>query len=179
MREMGNGSSSSARTIERRWRAAPRDGGEGLHYSYDMLGEAAMTAADAEATSTPTPRPSRDRAAAATADDRRQPRHLGQALGAAPRYEDPSATASWPSWCRVQPAARMPRGAGIGINIDAEEADRLDLSLDVIEAVLRDPGSPAGTGSAWWCRPIPARAGGDRLARCAGRALTAASWCGW
>jgi RHH-type proline utilization regulon transcriptional repressor/proline dehydrogenase/delta 1-pyrroline-5-carboxylate dehydrogenase len=27
----------------------------------------------------------------------------------------------------------------MGLNIDAEEADRLDLSLDVIEAVLRDP----------------------------------------
>ncbi|MEL6587274.1 MAG: bifunctional proline dehydrogenase/L-glutamate gamma-semialdehyde dehydrogenase PutA, partial [Pseudomonadota bacterium] len=29
--------------------------------------------------------------------------------------------------------------AGIGLNIDAEEADRLDLSLDVIEAVLSHP----------------------------------------
>ncbi len=27
----------------------------------------------------------------------------------------------------------------MGFNIDAEEADRLDLSLDVIEAVLADP----------------------------------------
>ncbi|MCK4710890.1 MAG: bifunctional proline dehydrogenase/L-glutamate gamma-semialdehyde dehydrogenase PutA, partial [Gammaproteobacteria bacterium] len=31
------------------------------------------------------------------------------------------------------------RSAGMGFNIDAEEADRLDLSLDVIEAVLSDP----------------------------------------
>ena len=29
--------------------------------------------------------------------------------------------------------------ANMGLNIDAEEADRLDLSLDVIEAVLKDP----------------------------------------
>ncbi len=34
----------------------------------------------------------------------------------------------------AQAAAR----AGMGLNIDAEEADRLDLSLDVIEAVLAD-----------------------------------------
>jgi RHH-type proline utilization regulon transcriptional repressor/proline dehydrogenase/delta 1-pyrroline-5-carboxylate dehydrogenase len=33
----------------------------------------------------------------------------------------------------------MARQAGSGFNIDAEEADRLDLSLDVIEAVLADP----------------------------------------
>ena len=29
--------------------------------------------------------------------------------------------------------------ANMGFNIDAEEADRLDLSLDVIEAMLADP----------------------------------------
>ncbi|MEO1312609.1 MAG: bifunctional proline dehydrogenase/L-glutamate gamma-semialdehyde dehydrogenase PutA, partial [Pseudomonadota bacterium] len=41
----------------------------------------------------------------------------------------------------VPRAARLCRQAaeaGIGLNIDAEEADRLDLSLDVIEALLRD-----------------------------------------
>jgi RHH-type proline utilization regulon transcriptional repressor/proline dehydrogenase/delta 1-pyrroline-5-carboxylate dehydrogenase len=54
-----------------------------------------------------------------------------------PRYEEPSATASWPSWCRACAAGAAWRDAGIGLNIDAEEADRLDLSLDVIEAVAR------------------------------------------
>src|SRR5690606_31142925 len=39
---------------------------------------------------------------------------------------------------RTLALALMARGANMGFNIDAEEADRLDLSLDVIEAVLGD-----------------------------------------
>jgi proline dehydrogenase len=40
---------------------------------------------------------------------------------------------------RVRDLARMAAERGMGFNIDAEEADRLALSLDVIEAVLADP----------------------------------------
>src|SRR5690606_33987340 len=40
---------------------------------------------------------------------------------------------------RTLALALMARGANMGFNIDAEEAERLDLSLDVIEAVLADP----------------------------------------
>ena len=40
---------------------------------------------------------------------------------------------------RARELARAAARAGIGFNIDAEEAERLDLSLDVIEALLRDP----------------------------------------
>ena len=40
---------------------------------------------------------------------------------------------------RALALAVMARGANMGFNIDAEEAERLDLSLDVIEAVLADP----------------------------------------
>ena len=40
---------------------------------------------------------------------------------------------------RVVALAEAARDAGIGFTIDAEEADRLDLSLDVIEAVSGDP----------------------------------------
>ena len=35
--------------------------------------------------------------------------------------------------------ARRAARAGIGLTIDAEEADRLDLSLDIVEALARDP----------------------------------------
>ena len=35
---------------------------------------------------------------------------------------------------------------GIGLTIDAEEADRLDLSLDVLEALARDSGLAGGHG---------------------------------
>ncbi|MDO7674794.1 MAG: bifunctional proline dehydrogenase/L-glutamate gamma-semialdehyde dehydrogenase PutA [Reinekea forsetii] len=40
---------------------------------------------------------------------------------------------------RTRTLARLARAANMGFNIDAEESDRLDLSLDVIEAVLADP----------------------------------------
>lgn len=40
---------------------------------------------------------------------------------------------------RLRSLALQARSADIGLNVDAEEADRLDLSLDVIEAVLADP----------------------------------------
>ena len=39
---------------------------------------------------------------------------------------------------RLRSLALRARSAGIGLTVDAEEADRLDLSLDVIEAVLED-----------------------------------------
>mgnify|MGYP000179807549 CR=1 FL=1 len=36
---------------------------------------------------------------------------------------------------RARSLALLAKSAGMGFNIDAEEADRLDLSLDVIEAI--------------------------------------------
>lgn len=39
---------------------------------------------------------------------------------------------------RARSLAIMAQSAGIGLNIDAEEASRLDISLDVIEAILQD-----------------------------------------
>lgn len=47
---------------------------------------------------------------------------------------------------RARELARAAARAGIGFNIDAEEADRLDLSLDVIEALLADPDLEGWTG---------------------------------
>ena len=70
----------------------------------------------------------------------------------------------------ASPCACWRKAANMGLNIDAEEADRLALSLDVIEAVLADPRLPAGTASASWCRPMArARRPCDRLALRAGR----------
>src|SRR3546814_20822724 len=40
---------------------------------------------------------------------------------------------------RLKDLARMAKAADIGLTVDAEEANRLDLSLDVIEAGLDDP----------------------------------------
>ena len=40
---------------------------------------------------------------------------------------------------RMLQLARLAANAGIGFTIDAEEADRLDLSLDIVERLARDP----------------------------------------
>jgi RHH-type proline utilization regulon transcriptional repressor/proline dehydrogenase/delta 1-pyrroline-5-carboxylate dehydrogenase len=40
---------------------------------------------------------------------------------------------------RMLDLARRAAKAGIGLTIDAEEADRLDLSLDIVDALARDP----------------------------------------
>ncbi|MCA8908067.1 MAG: bifunctional proline dehydrogenase/L-glutamate gamma-semialdehyde dehydrogenase PutA, partial [Rhodospirillaceae bacterium] len=40
---------------------------------------------------------------------------------------------------RLRSLALLAASVGVGLNVDAEEADRLDLSLDVIEAVVSDP----------------------------------------
>ena len=47
---------------------------------------------------------------------------------------------------RVLQLARSAAQAGIGFTIDAEEADRLDLSLDVLESVARDPDTRGWAG---------------------------------
>jgi RHH-type proline utilization regulon transcriptional repressor/proline dehydrogenase/delta 1-pyrroline-5-carboxylate dehydrogenase len=47
---------------------------------------------------------------------------------------------------QVQELARRAARWGIQFTIDAEEADRLDLSLDVIEALCRDPATQAWPG---------------------------------
>ena len=65
-----------------------------------------------------------------------------------PRYSLTAACAgSWRAWCpRMLELARRAARAGIGFTIDAEEADRLDLSLDIIEALARDAGTRAWDG---------------------------------
>jgi RHH-type proline utilization regulon transcriptional repressor/proline dehydrogenase/delta 1-pyrroline-5-carboxylate dehydrogenase len=47
---------------------------------------------------------------------------------------------------RVATLARRAASKGIQLTIDAEEADRLDLSMDVIEALARDSGTSAWPG---------------------------------
>jgi RHH-type transcriptional regulator, proline utilization regulon repressor / proline dehydrogenase / delta 1-pyrroline-5-carboxylate dehydrogenase len=90
-----------------------------------------------------------------------EPRHFGEAVGAASalRMDPQRAEVMRAGAARARPGQAGGAG-GIGFNIDAEEADRLDLSLDVIEALLSDPAlARAGTASAWWCRPMGAGPG--------------------
>jgi RHH-type proline utilization regulon transcriptional repressor/proline dehydrogenase/delta 1-pyrroline-5-carboxylate dehydrogenase len=112
----------------------------GYTYSYDMLGEAARTESDARAYHL-----SYSRAIGAIATDCT---HGSVALNPGisvklsalhPRYEEAqSARVMTELVPRVAALAGLARSAGMGFNIDAEEADRLSLSLDVIEAVLCD-----------------------------------------
>ncbi|MEW9855353.1 trifunctional transcriptional regulator/proline dehydrogenase/L-glutamate gamma-semialdehyde dehydrogenase [Novosphingobium sp. M1R2S20] len=114
---------------------------KGFQYSYDMLGEAAMTAADAE-------RYYRDYERAIHA--------IGKASAGRGVYGGPGISiklsALHPRYARAQvervmtellPSVRrlaiMAKNYDIGFNIDAEEADRLELSLDLLECLALDP----------------------------------------
>ena len=129
---------ANARAMERK----------GFCYSYDMLGEAALTAGDAE-------------------------RYYGEyeraihAIGAAAARRGPYAgsgvsiklSALHPRYSRAQigrvmaellprvtALAALARQYDIGFNIDAEEADRLDLSLDLLEALCLNAGLEGWSG---------------------------------
>ena len=114
---------------------------QGFRYSYDMLGEAALTTADAE-------RYLRDYQQAIAA--------IGQASGGRGVYAGPGISiklsALHPRYARAQhervhaelyPVLRQlalqARGQDIGLNIDAEESDRLELSLELLERLCFEP----------------------------------------
>ncbi|WP_287459573.1 trifunctional transcriptional regulator/proline dehydrogenase/L-glutamate gamma-semialdehyde dehydrogenase [Sphingomonas sp.] len=128
-------------TIEQALKRARDLEARGFQYSYDMLGEAATTAADAE-------RYYRDYEAAIHA--------IGKASGGRGVYGGPGISiklsALHPRYARSQAArvmgellphvktlALLAKGYDIGFNIDAEEADRLELSLDLLESLALDP----------------------------------------
>ena len=113
---------------------------KGFRYSYDMLGEAATTQADAKRYFL-----LYEQAIHA----------IGKASAARGIYEGPGISiklsALHPRYSRAQrdrvmtellpnvvALARLARQYDIGINIDAEEADRLELSLDILEALCFD-----------------------------------------
>ncbi len=113
---------------------------KGYTYSYDMLGEAAMTARDAQAFLTAYQGAIKALAAEAKSPDLRDNPGISIKLSALhPRYEFAQKERVMAELVPVVlDLARAAKAAGMGLNIDAEEADRLDLSLDVIEAVLGD-----------------------------------------
>ena len=114
---------------------------KGFRYSYDCLGEAAVTAADAER----------------YYQDYEQAIHaIGRAASGRGVYEGPGISvklsALHPRYSRSQlervrsellPRLRklavLARGYDIALNVDAEEADRLEVSLDLLEALCFDP----------------------------------------
>ncbi|RYH12169.1 bifunctional proline dehydrogenase/L-glutamate gamma-semialdehyde dehydrogenase PutA [Tropicimonas sp. IMCC6043] len=113
---------------------------KGYSYSYDMLGEAARTEADAlryhraylDAVSAIAP-------AARRGGIRENPGVSVKLSALHPRFEVSQRGRVMDELVpRVRDLALACKHAGMGLNIDAEEADRLEITLDVFEAVARD-----------------------------------------
>ncbi|NTF33025.1 trifunctional transcriptional regulator/proline dehydrogenase/L-glutamate gamma-semialdehyde dehydrogenase [Rhizobium skierniewicense] len=114
---------------------------KGFQYSYDMLGEAATTAKDAE-------RYYRDYEQAIHAIGKASAGRgvyggpgISIKLSALhPRYVRPQAQRVMDELLpRVKSLMLLAKRYDIGLNIDAEEADRLELSLDLLESIALDP----------------------------------------
>ncbi|WP_299204461.1 bifunctional proline dehydrogenase/L-glutamate gamma-semialdehyde dehydrogenase PutA [uncultured Amphritea sp.] len=128
------------RTIEEATKNARKLEKQGYSYSYDMLGEAARTDADAlryhqaysVAIGKLTP-------ACIHSDIRMNPGISVKLSALHARYEFGQKERVMKELVqRTTALALQAKQANMGFNIDAEEQDRLDLSLDVIEAVLSD-----------------------------------------
>ena len=129
------------RTIEEaldRARPAERDG---YRHSYDMLGEAAHTAADAARYLAAYQNAIFAIGRAAAGGTVEEAPGISVKLSALhPRYEMAQRERVLAEMTpRLLALAHEAREAGIGFTIDAEEADRLDLSLDLIEALALAP----------------------------------------
>ncbi|UCE31994.1 MAG: bifunctional proline dehydrogenase/L-glutamate gamma-semialdehyde dehydrogenase PutA [Burkholderiales bacterium] len=113
----------------------------GYTYSYDMLGEAARTDADARRYLLAYSRAITALAASCSGGSLHVNPAVSVKLSALhPRYEGGQRDRVLPELVtRVTSLAQLASSAAMGLNIDAEEADRLELSLDVIEAVLMNP----------------------------------------
>jgi len=113
----------------------------GYNFSFDMLGEAAHTAADAQKYFNDYENAIAE--IAKTATNARSVNNPGISVKLSalhPRYEYGKRERVLKELGeRVRRLAIQAREANIGFNIDAEEAARLDLSLDLIEALMRDP----------------------------------------
>ncbi|MEL6685697.1 MAG: bifunctional proline dehydrogenase/L-glutamate gamma-semialdehyde dehydrogenase PutA, partial [Pseudomonadota bacterium] len=114
---------------------------KGFTYSYDMLGEAARTDADAKGYHLAYSRAISAIAEHCTHKSVAENPGISVKLSALhPRYEVAQEARVMEELVpRTRALAMLAKSAGMGFNIDAEEADRLSLSLDVIEAVLSEP----------------------------------------
>jgi RHH-type proline utilization regulon transcriptional repressor/proline dehydrogenase/delta 1-pyrroline-5-carboxylate dehydrogenase len=131
-----------------------------FRYSFDMLGEAARTAADAAryyeayavaiAAIGQAANKTAGKGASQTARDVALPGRPGISVKLSalhPRYEAVSRERVMTELApRVVQLARAAKADNLQLTIDAEEADRLELSLDVIAHVLADPSLEAWDG---------------------------------
>jgi len=140
MRMMGEQFVSGETIADALQHARPREA-QGFRYSYDMLGEAALTEHDARRY---------------LGDYRQAIDAIGRAAAGAGIQDGPGISiklsALHPRYSRAQHGRVMAelyprllqlavqaRGHDIGLNIDAEESDRLELSLDLLERLCFEP----------------------------------------
>lgn len=140
MREMGRQFVLGTDIASAMKRAAGMEA-QGFTYSYDMLGEAARTDADARGYHLAYSRAISNIAVACTHGTVAGNPGISVKLSALhPRYDDAQRERVMEELVpRLRSLAMLAKSAGQGFNVDAEEADRLSLSLDVIEAVVSDP----------------------------------------
>ncbi len=158
--------------------ALKRSNREGWLCSFDMLGEGARTAADAERYE----RIYTDAITAVGKTAKGQGPEVGHGVSVklsalSPRYEATHEARVWEElYPRVLRLAKIAAAADINFTMDAEEADRLALSLKLLDRLAREPelGSWTGLGLAVQayqkrCPEVIARVA--ELARTSGRRL--------
>jgi len=113
----------------------------GYRYSYDMLGEAALTEADAKNYYASYETAIHAIGKASNGRGIRNGPGISVKLSALhPRYSRAQRARVMAELLpRVRALVLLAKQYDIGLNIDAEEADRLELSLDLMEALAHDP----------------------------------------
>ncbi|MEL7310418.1 MAG: bifunctional proline dehydrogenase/L-glutamate gamma-semialdehyde dehydrogenase PutA [Pseudomonadota bacterium] len=110
-------------------------------YSFDMLGEAALTRADAQRYFKAYEAAIDAIGAAPSGDDIFSTHSISVKLSALhPRYEFARRQQAMDELApQLLALAQRARAVGIGLTMDAEEADRLELSLEIFASVFGDP----------------------------------------
>ena len=129
------------RTIQEALERARATEAKGYRYSYDMLGEAARTAEDAERYMQAYTQVIDAIGKAAKGRGPIDSPGISVKLSALhPRYELAQGERVMQELTpRLRALAIQAKGYNIGLTVDAEEAERLDISLEVIAAVFADP----------------------------------------
>jgi RHH-type proline utilization regulon transcriptional repressor/proline dehydrogenase/delta 1-pyrroline-5-carboxylate dehydrogenase len=140
MRMLGN-QFVTGQTIDEALKNSQPNEARGYQYSYDMLGEAALTELDAQSYYASYETAIHAIGRASNGRGIKNGPGISIKLSALhPRYSRAqSARVMNELLPRVRSLLLLAKGYDIGINIDAEEADRLEISLDMLEALAFDP----------------------------------------
>jgi RHH-type proline utilization regulon transcriptional repressor/proline dehydrogenase/delta 1-pyrroline-5-carboxylate dehydrogenase len=140
MRMLGN-QFVTGQTIEEALKNSRDNEARGYRYSYDMLGEAALTESDADNYHASYEAAIHAIGKAANGRGIKDGPGISIKLSALhPRYSRAQyARVMGELLPRVRNLVLLAQRYDIGINIDAEEADRLEISLDMLEALAFDP----------------------------------------